>query len=128
MLVPRRRLGKEAVLRRLDTPPFAFALREEARLRGLFDRALLDEQRQPADAAHAVLRDAVCAFVLRAKSEGHQIETVIVALKEIFAVSDRPSRSLVGDDDAPPQVLLARRVVRWCIGEYFDDGPPPVRS
>jgi hypothetical protein len=110
-------------MRRLDTPEYQFALRDEARLRSLFERVL----REPRDAmqepnALTALRDAVCDFVQRAKAEGRQVETVIVAVKAIFGVPDRPNRAFSEDEDTPPNVLLARRVVRWCIREYY--GPP----
>jgi hypothetical protein len=107
-------------MRRLDTPEYEFALRDEVHLRALFERAL----REPRDATaepHAItaLREGVCGFVQRSKADGRQVETVIVALKAILSVPDRPSRAFGGDEDMPPNVLLARRVVRWCILEYY---------
>ena len=113
-------------MRRLDTPPYAFALREEVRLRGLFDRALR-ESVDSSGGGHSLLRDAVCEFVRQARTDGHQVETVIVALKEIFAMPDRP-RSAIGDEDSPPPTLLARRAIGWCISEYYSDGPPRRQS
>ena len=107
-------------MRRLETPEYEFALRDAARLRDLFERALR-EPRGPAKESSALttLRDDVCTFVQRAKADGRQVETVIVALKAIFGVPDRPNRAFSGDEDTPPNVLLARRVVRWCIHEYY---------
>ena len=105
-------------MRRLETPQYQFALREEAHIRGLFDRALRASRSEAPD-AQAALHDGVCSFVRRARNEDHQVETIIVALKDILSVPDRPSRSLHGDEDAPPAVLLARRVIRWCIDEYY---------
>ncbi len=105
-------------MRRLETPQYRFALQDEARLRDLFER-VLREPRGRSKEAEAALRDGVCDLVRRAKGEGHQVETVIVALKDIFGLRDRPNRSFAGDEDTPPPVLLARRVVRWCIQEYY---------
>ena len=105
-------------MRRLETPPYEFALRDEVRLRALFERALREPRSGSAE-AQAALRDGVCSLVTRAKTEGRQVETVIVALKDIFGLPDRPNRSLRGDDDTPPGVLLVRRVIRWCIHEYY---------
>jgi hypothetical protein len=107
-------------MRRLETPPYEFALRDEPHLRALFER-VLDEPPAGSQETHTVaLHAAVCDLVRRAKAAGLQVETVIVALKDIFGVADRPSRSLRGDDNAPPRVLLVRRVVRWCIHEYYE--------
>ena len=109
-------------MRRLETPPYAFALRDEPQLRALFER-VVREPRSSSQETHVVaLHQGVCALVRRAKAEGVQVETVIVALKDIFAVPDRPNRSLRGDEDTPPQVVLVRRVVRWCIQEYYGPG------
>jgi hypothetical protein len=106
-------------MRRLETPEYRFALRDEAQLRALFERALR-EPRGPAQESNTlVLRDGVCAFVRGAKAEGRHVETVIIALKSIFGVPDRPNRAFSEDEDTPPNVLLARRVVRWCILEYY---------
>jgi hypothetical protein len=106
-------------LRRLETPPYRFALQDESQLRDLFNRALGAPNAESRE--HAALRDGVCALVARAKAEGRQVETIIVALKEIFAVPDRPNRIYGGEDDTPPPVLLSRRVIRWCISAYYDD-------
>ena len=110
-------------MRRLDTPEFQFARRDAPQLRGLFDR-VLRESRGTAQESNvlAMLHDTVCSFVQRAKSEGRQVETVIVALKAIFGVPDRPNRAFTDDEDMPPNVVLARRVVRWCIHEYYGPG------
>jgi hypothetical protein len=107
-------------MRRLETPQYQFALRDEAQLRGLFERALR-EPRGAAPDSHAdvALRDGVCSFVQRARADGRQVETVIVALKDILGVPDRPNRAFRGDEDTPSNVVLARRVVRWCIHEYY---------
>lgn len=107
-------------MRRLDTPEYQFALRDAKDLRGLFERALREPRGAPPESnALTGLRDGVCTFVQRAKAEGRQVETVIVALKAIFSVPDRPNRVFGGEEDTPPNVLLARRVVRWCIQEYY---------
>ncbi len=108
-------------MRRLETPPDEFALRDEPHLRALFER-VLGEPAGSRETHVAALHKAVCDLVRRAKGAGVQVETVIVALKDIFGVSDRPSRSLRGDENAPPRVLLSRRVVRWCIHEYYGPG------
>jgi hypothetical protein len=109
-------------MRRLETPQYRFALRDEARLRSLFER-VLREPRGPAQEPHILaLREGVCDFVRRAKAEGRQIETIIVALKDICGIPDRPIRAFSGDEDTPPAVLLGRRVVRWCIQEYYGPG------
>jgi hypothetical protein len=105
-------------MRRLETPQYQFALRDEAHLRGLFER-VLRAPRESQEAQQRALRDGVCDFVRRAKADGRQVETIIVALKDIFGVPDRPHRALRGDEDTPPTVLLGRRVVRWCITEYY---------
>jgi hypothetical protein len=105
-------------MRRLETPQYQFALRDEAHLRALFERALR-EPRSGAQEAHGALREGVHRLVQRAKAEGRQVETIIVALKDIFGVPDRPNRAFRGDEDTPPAVLLTRRVVRWCILEYY---------
>ena len=110
-------------MRRLETPDYQFALSDEPRLRELFERAL----RAPRGTTQAhdhvrALRDAVCIFVRRAKSDGRQVETVIVALKDIMGVPDRPNRIFRDEEDTPSNVLLVRRVVRWCITEYYGSG------
>ena len=109
-------------MRRLETPPYEFALADEPQLRALFERVLREPPAESQETHVVALRNAVCALVRRAKAGGLQVETVIVALKDIFAVPDRPSRSLRGDEDAPPQTVLLRRVVRWCIQEYYREG------
>jgi hypothetical protein len=109
-------------MRRLDTPEYQFALRDEASLRELFEH-VLREPRGAAQEPHMMaLRDAVCGFVRRAKGDGRQVETVIIALKAIFAVPDRPNRAFTDEEDTPPNVVLARRVVRWCIQEFYGPG------
>jgi len=114
---------QEAVaIRRLETPPYEFALRDEPRLRALFERVLGEPPGGSRETHALALHGAVCDLVRRAKGAGLQVETVIVALKDIFGVPDRPNRSLRGDEDAPPRVLLVRRVIRWCIQEYYGPG------
>jgi hypothetical protein len=109
-------------VRRLDTPEYQFALRDAAKLRELFDR-VLREPRGAAQESHVLaLREAVCGFVRGAKADSRQVETVIIALKDIFAIPDRPNRAFTGEEDTPPAVLLGRRVVRWCIKEYYGPG------
>jgi hypothetical protein len=105
-------------MRRLETPQYQFALRDEAHLRALFERALR-EPRGGTQEPNTALREGVCAFVRRARDEGHQVETIIVALKDIMGVPDRPSRFPREDDEMPPAVLLARRAINWCIKEYY---------
>lgn len=109
-------------MRRLETPPYEFALADEPQLRALFERVLQELPAGSQETHIVALRNAVCTLVRRAKEAGLQVETVIVALKDIFGVSDRPSRSLRGDDDAPPPRVLLRRVIRWCIQEYYSEG------
>ena len=113
-------------MRRLETPQYSFALRDEPHLRALFDRAL-QQPRPGSQDPRVELRNAVSAFVRRSRAEGQQVETIIVAIKDIMGVPDRPSRSLAGDDDAPAALLLARRVVTWCIQDYYGpSGDVPV--
>ena len=106
-------------MRRLETPEYQFALRDEAHLRALFERVVREPRGESQKAHTQALHDGVCSFVQRAKADGRQVETIIVALKDIFAVPDRPNRAFREDDDMPPAVLLVRRVVRWCIQEYY---------
>jgi hypothetical protein len=107
-------------MRRLETPQYRFALSEEPRLRELFERALTAPRGTTQAHDHVrELRDAVCGFVRRSKAEGRHVETVIVALKDIMGVPDRPNRAFREEEDTPPRVLLVRRVVRWCITEYY---------
>jgi hypothetical protein len=112
-------------MRRLETPQYEFALRDEAHLRALFERALR-EPRGGAQDARAALREGVCSLVQRAKADRRQVETIIVALKDIFGIPDRPNRAFRGDEDTPPPVLLFRRVVRWCILEYYGEADVPL--
>ena len=117
-------------MRRLETPEYRFALSEEPRLRELFDRALRAPRgtEQAHDQVRA-LRDSICTFVRHAKSEGRHVETVIVALKDIMGVPDRPNRVFREEEDTPPNVLLVRRVVNWCIKEYYGAGDDvPLRD
>ena len=110
-------------MRRLETPEFQFALSEEPRLRELFDRALREPRGSPDAHEHVrALRDGVCGFVRRAKAEGRHVETVIIALKAIMGVPDRPNRVFREEEDTPPNVLVMRRVVNWCITEYYGSG------
>ena len=109
-------------MRRLETPPYQFALPDEARLRALFERVVREPPGGSQETQVVALRDAICDLARRGKAAGLQVETVIVALKDIFGVSDRPRRSLRGDEDAPPKTLLTRRVIRWCIQEYYGAG------
>jgi hypothetical protein len=106
-------------MRRLETLEYRFALRDEAQLRALFERALREPRGPAQESSTHALRDGVCTFVQRAKADGRQVETVIVALKSIFGVPDRPNRAFTEDEDMPANVVLARRVVRWCILEYY---------
>jgi hypothetical protein len=106
-------------VRRLETPQYQFALKDEAHLRGLFERVLRAPRGQAQDSHVLALREGVCAFVQRAKADGRHVETIIIALKDIFGIPDRPNRVVFDDDDIPPAVLLARRIVRWCIKEYY---------
>lgn len=103
-------------MRRLETPPYRFALPQEAKLRLLFERA---RQAPNGIEEQEALRDGVCSLVKRAKDDGRQVETVIVALKDIFGLPDRPNRPFRDDENAPPATVLVRRVVRWCIEEYY---------
>ena len=113
-------------MRRLETPEYQFALRDEPRLRELFERVLREPPGTAREQHVAALREAVCEFARRGKSESRHVETVIVALKDIFGVPDRPNRVFREEQDTPPNVILLRRVVRWCIAEYYgssDDVP-----
>ena len=105
-------------MRRLETPQYSFALPDEARIRALFERALR-EPRGGSPEPLAALHEGICSFVRRARAEGRQVETIIVALKDILGVLDRPNRLPRDDEDTPPAVLLSRRVVRWYIKEYY---------
>ena len=100
-------------MRRLDTPPYGFALPDETHLRALYDEAL----RAP-DATHTAFRAAVCAFTKRAKGEGAPIERIIVALKDMLGAS---ARAHPRDGQAPaPEQLLVDDAVRACIAQYYD--------
>jgi hypothetical protein len=57
----------------------------------------------------AALRDAICDFVISAKSHGMQPEQVIVAVRAA-------SRSSL--HDVSP--ALMRRAIQWCLDKYFD--------
>jgi hypothetical protein len=118
---PTGRLAEAITMRRLETPEYQFALSEEPRLRELFERAAREPRGSP-DVHVRALRDGVCSFVRRARSEGRHVETVIIALKAIMGVPDRPNRVFREEEDTPPNVLLVRRVVRWCITEYYGAG------
>jgi hypothetical protein len=110
-------------MRRLETPEYQFALSEEPRLRELFERAAREPRGSPDVQEHVrALREGVCSFVRHAKSEGRHVETVIIALKAIMGVPDRPNRVFREEEDTPQNVLLVRRVVRWCITEYYGPG------
>ena len=109
-------------MRRLETPPYEFALRDEPHLRALFERVLREPAAGSQETHVVALRNAVCDLVRRGKAGGLQVETVIVALKDIFGVPDRPNRSLRGDEGTPPRILVVRRAVRWCIQEYYGSG------
>jgi hypothetical protein len=109
-------------MRRLDTPEYQFALRDEANLRSLFERVLREQRGATQESQLRALHDAVCSLVKHGKAEGRNVETIIIALKDIFAIPDRPNRVYTDDDDTPAPVLLARRVVRWCIREYYGAG------
>jgi hypothetical protein len=114
-------------LRRLETPQYQFALRDEAHLRGLFEAVLREPRGAAQESRSLALRAGVCTFVRRAKADGRHVETIIVALKDIFGVPDRPNRAFSGDADTPPAILLTRRVVRWCIQEYYGgEGEVPM--
>jgi hypothetical protein len=113
-------------VRRLETPQYQFALRDEAHLRALFERVLREPRGASQDQHTRALREGVCSFVRRAKADSRQVETIIVALKDIFGIPDRPNRAFTGDEDTPPPVLLARRVVRWCIEEYYGGADVPL--
>jgi hypothetical protein len=100
-------------MRRLDTPPYGFALPDETYLRDLFERAL----RHPDDSLDT-FRSAVCAFTKRAKDEGAPIERIIVALKDMIGVTVRPQTR--ADQALPPEEQLADDAVRACIAQYYD--------
>jgi hypothetical protein len=106
-------------MRRLDTPEYQFALRDEANLRSLFERVLREPRGSKQQPHLLALHDGICSFVKHAKADGRQVETIIIALKDIFAIPDRPNRVYADDEDTPRPVLLARRAVRWCIREYY---------
>jgi hypothetical protein len=109
-------------MRRLETPQYQFALRDEPRLRELFERVLREPKGSRQEQQVSALRDAVCELVARGKTEGRHVETIIVALKDIFGIPDRPNRAFRIEEDTPPNVLLLRRVVDWCIKEYYGPG------
>jgi hypothetical protein len=109
-------------MRRLETPDYSFALNDEPRLRELFERVLREPRGPRQDQHLAALHDDVCSLVRRAKADGRHVETIIVALKDIFGVPDRPKRVFRDDDDTPPNIVLLRRIVRWCIKEYYGPG------
>ena len=100
-------------MRRLDTPPYGFALPDETHLRALYDQALHEP-----DDTHAAFHAAVCAFTKRAKDEGAPIERIIVALKDMLGVTVRAQPR---DGQAPaPEQRLVDDAVRACIAQYYD--------
>jgi hypothetical protein len=101
-------------MRRLDTPPYGFALPDETHLRALYERAL----HEPAD-AHDAFRAAVCAFTKRARNEGAPIERIIVALKDMLGVTVRLQVRVEGRE-IPPEQQLVDEAVRACIAQYYD--------
>jgi hypothetical protein len=127
---PTGRLAEAITMRRLETPEYQFALSEEPRIRELFERAVREPRGSPDVPRHVqALHDCICSFVRRAKSDGRHVETVIVALKDIMGVPDRPNRVFREEEDTPTNVLLVRRVVRWCITEYYGSGDDvPLRD
>ena len=119
-------------MRRLDTPPYGFALPDEERLRALFARALADS-----DEAREALRRAVCDFTQRARRAGAPAERVVIAVKEIMGVQLPQGVALSTHAFPRPEVRLLEDVVRWCIEEYFgrqgaagalDEPPPDARG
>jgi len=54
------------------------------------------------------LRDAICDFVISAKSHGMQPEQVIVAVRAAARSSSQVSPALM------------QRAIQWCIDKYFD--------
>ncbi len=114
-----RQFAEADAVRRLETPPYEFALPDEPHLRALFEQVLREPPAGSQETHVVALRNSVCDLVRRGRKAGVQVETVIVALKDIFGVPDRPSRSLRGDEDSPSQLVLLRRVIRWCILEYY---------
>ena len=111
-------------MRRLDTPPYSFAVPDETHLRALFEQAL-----HGPDTTRDAFRTAVCAFTKRAKDEGAPIERIIAALKDMLGATPRPAHLASADashephDHAPEpssEQQLAEHAIRACIGQYYD--------
>ena len=69
------------------------------------------------------------AVVISPDELNRNVETVIIALKAIMGVPDRPNRVFREEEDTPPNVLVMRRVVNWCITEYYGSGDDvPLRD
>jgi hypothetical protein len=107
-------------MRRLDTPPYGFALPDETHLRALFEQALHES-----DAARLAFREAVCSFTKRAKGEGAPIERIIAALKDMLGANVRlPARGAAAPPEPPPEhpseQQLVEGAVRACIDQYYE--------
>ncbi|GAC1653381.1 MAG: hypothetical protein NVS4B3_16430 [Gemmatimonadaceae bacterium] len=116
---PTLALPRTATVRRLDTPPYQFALPDEQPIRGLFDRALDSDE-----GARIALYDAVGRLVTHAKRDQVPIERVLVALKEIVRATQRPGRAHSAQAEPPPELALLGGLVRWAI-EYYYGSPTP---
>ena len=100
-------------MRRLDTPPYGFALPDETHLRALFEQALL-----ASDSARTEFRAAVCAFTKRAKGESAPIERIIAALKDMLGTNVRPQAHSTSAQTLEQQ--LVDEAVRACIDQYYE--------
>jgi hypothetical protein len=71
------------------------------------------------------LREAVCAFVDEMKSEGKPAEAVIIAAKQVAAMTGllaMPEQDVLQRSPQADRVITD--VVRWCIERYYDRPPP----
>jgi hypothetical protein len=72
------------------------------------------------------LREAVCAFVDEMKSEGKPAEAVIIAAKQVAAMTGllpMPEQDVLLRSPYADRVITD--VVRWCIERFYD---APARS
>ena len=100
-------------MRRLDTPPYSFAVPDETHLHALYQEAV-----QVPDTVHAAFHEAVCVFTRRARNEGVPIERIIVALKEMIGANLHDAGS--GGVQQSPGQRVVEGAIRACIGQYYD--------
>jgi hypothetical protein len=100
-------------MRRLDTPPYSFAVPDETYLRALYEQAV-----QQPDVVPVAFHEAVCVFTRRARNEGVPIERIIVALKEMLGATLHDAGSGGGMGMSPAHRMVDG-AVRACIEQYY---------